>query len=180
MVPDVFVHPKGVHPGEPVLVSGHRGQQRSDPGPQGPPGDPELAGQTGHAGVLPTQLPHRPPGGPGGHLRPGRGEVFVLLGERPDRAGNLRAGPGPFAPPQPHRAPEARGVDDLMGPPTVRDRDHPADRAAHRAWRRLDRDDQPGTVPVHGHHVVARQPDQQVAAVAVRPGAGWARQQPVG
>ena len=89
--------------------------------------------------MLAADLLDRPPRRPRGQLRPRRGDVLVLLHERPDRTGRLRAHPTPLAPHDPHRPTERRRIDKRDLDPAVGVRDNPAPAAAHHTRRRLHR-----------------------------------------
>lgn len=113
----------------------------------------------------------------GGHVRehdlavqarPAGRQPQVLLGERGDFAVLIRADPATLAPPQPHRAPERRDVDQLDHPTPLRGGHDAAGRAAHQPGRRLHRHDEAVAVAVNVDHVQRLEPHQQIAAHAVQ------------
>ena len=78
LMPDLVVDPADIDPGERGRVCVHRFQQRPDRTPHLLPGLAELPGQAQHGGVLPAQLPYRPPARPRRQQALRAGDLLVL------------------------------------------------------------------------------------------------------
>lgn len=168
VVPDVFVHAESGDALEPGQVLGRSLQEWLDRVPHRAPAAAKLTSDTVHGRVLATDLLDRPPSRPRRELRARCRDVLVLLDERPDRAASVRAQRAALAPPDPHRPAKRRGVDQAHTDPAMGVGDAPASSAAHRCRRRLHRDLQRvTTLTLDRDHAQPRQPDQQVALVAV-------------
>jgi hypothetical protein len=138
--PDVFVHPQGAHPGQPVGRVQTMPCFGFDRVPQGVPVHPQMAGQRRDGGVVVGQRVGGPADRPGGQLGPRR-DQRMLLGEGHHRAGRLTATPHPLAPHHHGRGRETRRVGHPMASSAMPASDHPAARAAgHRL------------VALHGQH----------------------------
>jgi hypothetical protein len=91
----------------------------------------------------------------------------VLLGERLAGALVLGAAPGPLAPHQPDRAPEAGHINQHDIAATVAADQHATGQAAHRRGRRLDHDLEAGGLLDDLEDLEPVQADEQIAVVAV-------------
>ena len=143
----VLVVPQASHrPWVPARLRSGRGsdavmQARLDRGPHGIPRSYQLSSQSCNGGSLEAQLSDRPADRPHTQTRPGSTHRVVLLNESHDPAGAFAAHPASFMPPDPHRDPGPRRVDQLHHHTTVALCDHPARRAPHNLAARLDPQD---------------------------------------
>lgn len=163
--PDMLIDPERIYPGQPAGRCDPPGGFDPDRVPDGVPGDVELMGQGGDRGVEMLERIGRPPGGPGGELRPWSCQR-VLLCERRSRAVRVRAPPDTFGPQQPHRAAETGNVMETDLAASMPDRDDAAVGAAGDVLPGFDAQKQAGTGCRDGADADALDTEQRIRARA--------------
>ncbi len=150
--PDVLVHPKRAHPGQPIRSTRARGRLDLHRPPQGVPVHPQMPGQRRDRGVVVGQRIGRPLDRPGGEHGPRRDQL-MLLRPGPGRAVRLGAAPDPLQPDDQDRHAEARRVRREYSAPAMTDRDDATAPAAGHVGAGLDGDNQLAVTVPHVEHV---------------------------